>query len=286
MLTFTGVISGLAIGFVGGLLSGMFGIGGGIVTTPLIRLGLGVSALQSVATTLPGIIPSAITGSSHYLRARVADWRIGVAVGLAGALTSALGALAVTEVGGAVALLLTAGMIFYAAIDTIHSLMTDHRTDREDGEDGEAGEADPAQTVLAQPREAALANARPDRTSLIKSGVIGIVSGFYSGFLGLGGGFLIVPLLRRWVGLSHKQAVGTSLLAVAILAVPGTVTHALLGNINWVVAATLAVGVVPGASLGAKIMIRSSERTAKVAFAILMVVLGSWLLANELGLLG
>lgn len=283
MLTLQGIISGLAIGFVGGVLSGMFGIGGGIVTTPLIRLVLAVSALESVATTLPGIIPSAITGSAQYLRAGVAQARIGVTVGVAGALTSALGALAVTQVGGTVALLLTAAMIFYAAGDTIVSLMQDAKR-----ADNTAGRVEAHGTTSATlPHDVGGgAVVTASGATYAKSVVTGVAAGFYSGFLGLGGGFLIVPLLRRWVGMTHKQAVGTSLLAVAILSVPGTLAHALLGNIDWAVAVLLAVGVVPGAALGAKIMIRSSERAAKVSFAVLMVALGSWLFISELGGLG
>lgn len=276
MLPIGSIAAGVAIGFLGGLLSGMFGIGGGIVTTPLIRLLLSVSALGSVATTLPAIIPSAVTGSAHYLRARVADWRIGLTVGIAGAFTSALGALAVTQVGGTVAMVLTAAMILYAAADTIHSLGQDAKAASAiSGSEDDAGESQASGLGIAALQPA------PTRATYIKSAATGIAAGFYSGFLGLGGGFLIVPLLRRWVGLTHKQAVGTSLLAVAILSVPGTAMHAYLGNIEWGIALALALGVVPGAALGARIMIRTSERAAKIAFAVLMVVLGTWLVISE-----
>lgn len=264
------VLLGLATGFLGGVLSGMFGIGGGVVTTPLIRLLMSVSAIQSVATTLPAIVPSAVTGSVQYVRAKIADWRVGLATGLAGAVTSSLGALAVTEVGGPIALLATAAMIFYAAGDTLHSLAQDRRQSGA-GEEQRGATARPSLTV---------------RATYGRAAIIGVLAGFYSGFLGVGGGFLIVPMLRRWIGMTHKQAVGTSLFAVAILAVPGTVTHGLLGNIDWTVALTLALGVVPGAALGAKIMVQTSERIAKISFAVLMVVLGSWLIVNELSALG
>ena len=58
-------------------------------------------------------------------------------------------------------------------------------------------------------------------------------TGLYSGLLGLGGGFVIVPVLTRWLGFPAKRAIGTSLVAIAILSIPATVTHAFLGHIDW-----------------------------------------------------
>ena len=106
---------------------------------------------------------------------------------------------------------------------------------------------------------------------------IGLAAGFYSGFLGLGGGFVIVPLLTRWLGFPIKRAIATSLLTITILAVPGTITHALLGNIDWTIALWLAIGVVPGALLGSRITMGSADRTVRFAFAALLLIVGVWL---------
>lgn len=280
----------ILFGLFGGTLSGMFGIGGGIVTTPLIRIFLGASAISAVATPLVAIIPSALTGSYHYLRARIADWRIGLLAGGAGALLSAFGALLVERVGGSVALVATAAVILWAAGDTIESLVRDRRVAAATAAATPAlASAEPtAPSVPTAPAPAEPSAPVPplSRRDVLVACGIGALAGLYSGFLGLGGGFLIVPLLRRGFGMSQRAAVGTSLTAVAILAIPGTVTHALLGNIDWPVAIGLAVGVIPGATLGAKLMVRSSERTAKVAFALLMVALGVWLAVNEVAHLG
>jgi uncharacterized membrane protein YfcA len=61
-----------------------------------------------------------------------------------------------------------------------------------------------------------------------------------------------------------KEALGTSLACVAILAVPGTVTHALLGHIDWLYALPLCVGVIPGAAIGSHLALRSSDRTLRL----------------------
>ena len=77
-------------------------------------------------------------------------------------------------------------------------------------------------------------------------GAIGLTAGLLSGLLGIGGGILMVPAFVGWVRLPIKEAVGCSLACVGILAVPGTITHALLGHIDWAFALPLCVAVIPG----------------------------------------
>jgi uncharacterized membrane protein YfcA len=90
-------------------------------------------------------------------------------------------------------------------------------------------------------------------------------------------------MLTRWLGFSIKKSIGTSLLAIAILAVPGTLTHAYLGHVDWRIAALLAVGVIPGAWLGSRFTMGSSDRAVRIGFAVMLVVVGAWLAAAELG---
>jgi len=111
---------------------------------------------------------------------------------------------------------------------------------------------------------------------------IGVVAGLYSGFLGLGGGFVVVPALTRWCGMSVKRAIGTSLVTVAALAIPGTLAHWYLGHVDWTLAGMLAIGVVPGAVIGARLTGRASDRSVRLAFATLLAVVGVWLAASQL----
>lgn len=253
----------LGIGFVSGVLSGAFGIGGGIFTTPAIRLVLGAPALVAVGTPLPVIFPSALAGAITYARGGVTDVRAGVTCAAAGSVTAVLGALATRVVGGDVVLLATAALILYMAVDVV------------------------LQTVSLAPRGE---RAKPVSAGAADSGggrlgrllIIGALTGLYSGFLGLGGGFVLVPMLTRWLAFDIKRAIATSLLAIAILAVPGTVTHALLGHVDWRIAAVLAIGVVPGAIVGARLTLGSAERTVRLGFAALLLVVGVWLGAQTI----
>lgn len=252
-------LSTLVVGFVAGVLSGMFGIGGGVVTTPALRLLLGAPALIAVGTPLPVILPTALSGAWSYSRHGLADIRTGLVLGLVGAPVSVLAALATRLVGGRVVLLATAVLIAYLAAEMIRGAL---RT------------------------EPLSAGAPPYVSATLPRVVLlGTIAGAYSGFLGLGGGFVLVPGINRFLGFELKRSIGTSLVAVALLAVPGSVTHYLLGNVDVALAAALTVGVVPGGLLGARIALGTHERVLRIAFAALLVVTGIILVMSESGVI-
>ena len=111
--------------------------------------------------------------------------------------------------------------------------------------------------------------------------VLGCVVGFLSGYLGLGGGFLIVPILQAAFGLTMKQASGTSLVSVGILAIPSFITHAFLGNVDWILGLLLIVGSVVGAKLGAKILTHVNDRLLTGLFGVVLVISGIIMVVRE-----
>ena len=115
--------------------------------------------------------------------------------------------------------------------------------------------------------------ARAARDGAWRRPCIGLGAGGLSGLLGIGGGVLMVPLFTTWVRMPIKEALATSLVCVGVLAIPGMITHALLGHIDWLFALPLSVGVVPGARLGAHLTIRSSERTVRILVGIVLGVI-------------
>ncbi len=259
-------LAAVLVGLASGVLSGMFGIGGGILTTPAIRLLLGAPALIAVGTPLPVIIPGALTGASSYVRRGEADLRVGLTIGVSGAVTAVLGAWATKFAGGPVVLLGTAALIAWAAADMAAQILWLPRRPPE-------------------MREAEEPCAEPPPSGPLRPAVIGLLAGAYSGFFGLGGGFVVVPLLTRWLRHPIKRAIGTSLVAVAMFAVPGTFSHAVLGNVDWSIAAPLALGVVPGAFVGAKVNSAANDRTIRLAFVVLLLAFATWLAVTEVGAL-
>jgi uncharacterized membrane protein YfcA len=230
----------VAVGVATGALSGLFGVGGAVISTPGIRV-LGASALVAVGTTLPSIIPGAASGAARYLREGLIDRRIVAVVAPAGAAFTILGALLTRAVPGEghVLQLLTAALLGFSALRMART------TDPIDG----------APAAKEPPHQ---------RARLI---AVGIVAGLMSGLLGIGGGVVMVPGFVQLAGLQVKRAIATSLACVAIFAVPGTITHAIEGNIDWRFALLLAVGVIPGARLGAALTIRASDRRTRLTVA-------------------
>lgn len=261
------------VGLASGVLSGAFGIGGGLVTTPAIRLLLGYAPLVAVGTPLPVIVPGAATGAMSYLRRGLADPRAGLTMGIVGSVGSVGGALLSAKAGGTVVLLATAVLIAYASVDM---LLQQRRASRASAA---VGESESDEALVPGP---AVPTGTPRLLRLV---AIGALAGVYSGFLGLGGGFVIVPGLTRFCGMSVKRAIGTSLITVTVLAIPGTITHSLLHHIDWQLALWLAIGVVPGAVIGARFTEGASDRAVRLSFAALLAVVGVWLALSELGVL-
>jgi hypothetical protein len=120
-----------------------------------------------------------------------------------------------------------------------------------------------AAALLRRPRRAATDRHSPETPWRFL--VVGAVAGLVSGLLGIGGGLVMVPAMAGWLGMPLKRALGTSLAAIVPLVVPGAIVHAALGHVDWAVFAAVALGAVPGATLGARIALGSRERTLRVS---------------------
>lgn len=273
------------IGLVSGALSGAFGIGGGIVTTPAIRLIMGAPALIAVGTPLPVIVPGALTGAWSYHKAGLADMRAGLTIAIAGAPLTVFGAWLATQLGGTVVLVGTAALIVWAAGDMLLQAIQGRRQQEPDSR-GESTTPSDSRDSGDEIEKAGSAHVNTSPTPLAALAGIGVLAGLYSGFLGLGGGFVIVPILTRWLRFPIKVAIGTSLITVAVLAIPGTITHSVLGNVDWRIAAGLVVGVVPGALVGSKLSMHAADTSIRIAFALLLIVVAGWLGLSELGVVG
>jgi uncharacterized protein len=103
---------------------------------------------------------------------------------------------------------------------------------------------------------------------------LGLVSGFLSGLLGIGGGLVIVPVLVL-LGYDIKLAGAVSLLAVFVICTIGTVSFAVLGEVDWVAAALVAVGSVAGVLLGTRLVAYLPTRVIQLAFAVVLLLVAA-----------
>jgi uncharacterized protein len=230
------------IGFASGIASGAFGIGGALLSTPGIRWALDAEPLIAVGTTLPVIIPTAITGVIAYIRAGFVELKAAATMAAAGGCFAILGALTTELIAGEALLVATAVLLFILSV----------------------------RMLPKREREEPLAVIEPTTVALLG---IGAVSGFVAGLLGVGGGVILVPVLTGLLRFPIKQALGTSLAVVAAQAIPGSVTHAIIGNIDWTIAGGLVCGVIPGARIGSRLAVATEDRKLRTIVAVAMMAL-------------
>jgi uncharacterized membrane protein YfcA len=215
-------LKALAVGLASGTLSGAFGIGGGVITTPAIRLLLGGSAMSAIATPLPVIIPTALAGATGYARRGLADVRAGLTLGAWGALAAVGGAVLAGVVGGSVLLLVTALLLGYMAVDVTLQARTAASSGAGAGEASVRVAEEGPLTADGGALPLSVRGGGPDALGVhlvtdgslrspavgappgVKLAVLGVITGLYSGLLGLGGGFVMVPALMRFFGYPAK----------------------------------------------------------------------------------
>jgi uncharacterized membrane protein YfcA len=261
----------LVVGFGSGVLSGMFGVGGSVLTTPGIRA-LGATPIEAIGSTIPAMLPGAMSGAVRYARAGLVDWRIALTCGGVGSMFAVVGANASNEANAHFLLLLTAGLLLWSGLSNL-------RTPR-------------SQRVVAMVGGGAVDSGvrlddidDPDLEPEHPIGLIaaiGACSGFLAGLLGVGGGVVMVPAFTGLLKVPAKKAVAASLVSVAMFSVPAMIRHAQLGHISWIYAMLLMVGVIPGAQAGAHFTIRGSEQRLRMLMGALFTVLALGYGAAEL----
>lgn len=271
-----------------GVLSGLLGIGGGTVMVPLFRLAFGLEPIMATATSLFTIIPTSVSGLAKHARNKTCIPRVGIVCGVAGACFSPIGVWAATKSPGWLIMAAAATVIFYSSFTMFKKALH-----------AKAGGGVP-RAVPHEPK-ATQCGFRASETCLsmecshpffggasfaLKLIGIGAIAGLCGGYVGVGGGFIMVPLFVSWLGIPMRLASGTSLMAVFLLAIPGVVEQALLGNIHYSVGIAMALGAVPGAVLGAGLVKRVPERTLRFLFAGFLVVMACVLLLTEANVLG
>ena len=283
-----------------GILSGLLGVGGGTIMVPLFRLAFGLEPIMATATSLFTIIPTSLSGMAKHARNRTSIPRIGLICGLAGACFSPVGVWLATKSPNWLIMTAAALVILYSAFTMFRKALRPEGKGLQDEQQSKTCEGVGGGVPRAVPHEpnAPVERLSEHRTCLsmgyplpprpaevLQLIAIGAFAGLCGGYVGVGGGFIMVPLFVSLLGIPMKKASGTSLMAVCILAVPGVVEQAVLGNVNFTVGLAMAAGTIPGAMAGAGLVKRVPERSLRLLFACFLVVMAFVLVLTELGLL-
>ena len=273
---FVAYIAPVLVGIGIGILSGMLGIGGGTVMVPIFRLAFDMSAIMSTATSLFTIIPTSISGAVSHIRAKTCIVSLGVAAGIGGACTSPLGVWLATISPPWLIMAAAAIIIGYSAISMLRKALKMKPAKA-------PAVSDEAEAV--QGHAAGAVDGKLTRKQLLIGAGIGLGAGLASGYVGVGGGFIMVPLMLSLSGISMKKASGTSLIAVMILAIPGVIEQGILGNINYTTGIMVAIGSIPGAVIGARLVRKVPERILRFIFGGFLIVAAIMLVLNETGVI-
>ena len=271
------LIMSIALGLFVGVFSGMLGIGGGTVLVPAFRLLFGLDPLESTATSLFTIIPTSLSGTISHLRHKTIHIPLGLCMGIAGGCTSWIGVLLAGISPGWLVMVCAAVIIGYSAFNMFQKArkmkLINSKSEIKSKTETEI------ESNTKAPRDLNM------RTLLIGA-AIGVFAGLVSGFIGVGGGFIMVPLMVAFFNMPLKSASGTSLVAIIILAIPAVVQQAMLGNVIYLTGFLVVIGSIPGAVFGAKLVQVTPERRLRFIFGGFLMLAAALLALNELNVLG
>jgi uncharacterized membrane protein YfcA len=228
----------IGIGIATGVLSGLFGIGGGILMVPALVLLGGMPQRRAHATSLAAIIPIAAFASIPFFVRRLVDPHVGIALAVGGLTGAVLGARLLRTQSDQ---RLRVGFGLLLATAT-------------------------AQMLVGSPS----ATSAPPMPTFAAAVPVGVLAGITSALFGVGGGIVMVPAMVLLMGISQHAAQGTSLAAIIPTALVGSHSHRRADLLDLPTAATLGVSGVLGATAGSVLALQLPATSLRQAFAVLM----------------
>lgn len=275
----------VGLGAIVGVLSGLFGVGGGFILTPLLFM-IGIPSAIAVGTQGNLIVGSSFSGLLAHLRRRTVDFPMGLALLAGGIVGSFIGVQIFAWLKSLGQVDLTIKLSYVLLLGTIGALMMIEalsalRKSRSGGK------------LALKRKHHNWMHRLPFRMrfptsrlyiSVIPPLAIGVVVGIMSAIMGVGGGFIMVPAMIYLLNMPTKTVIGTSLFQITILAAFTTMMHATENHtVDFVLAFYLMVGGVIGAQIGTRLGARLNAETLRVLLAA-MVLAVSGKIALELAL--
>lgn len=273
-----------ALGSMVGLLGGFFGVGGGWIITPTLNI-LGMPMPYAIGTGLAYIMGMSFISVLKHGTSNTVDPVLGIALGItmmAGIQAGKSAVMAMEDSGIADPLIRSLYILLLLALG-LFMLHDSLRVRRCPGAGVAAGKRSCNSFVRRLRLRPMLGLKVCDiRVSLWPLAAVGLAIGFFSGILGAGGGFLIVPALIYLVGTPTIVAVGTSLLCILIASPFGTAVYALAGRVNFPAAGIMLAGVVVCAPLGVRAAHAVKGVRLRLLYAIMILCGGASVLLKEL----
>lgn len=249
----------LVIGFIAGIMSGMFGIGGGAIIVPSLVIFLGYTQTKANGTSLAALLlPVAIFAVISYYRAgKLKLWIAGAcAIGLL--LGTGFGAIFALGLDKKMLSVLYGIFLFYMSWRNL----APRQWWRE------------YQGILPEPAKAKIIEEKDPRV-LIVSLLTGILAGVLAGMFGIGGGVIIVAVLTSWLAFDQQLANGTSLAALLLpVGLPAVVAYGKAGDIDLSVVLPMVIMLAGGSIVGAKVALGLPAKTVRRLYGVFLLVVG------------
>jgi len=270
----------IGLGGIVGLLTGMLGVGGGFLTTPILIF-YGIPPSVAVASAATQITGTSVSGMLAYRRRKGVDYRMGgvlIAGGVAGSLVGGLIFRLLQETGQIDTVI---ALLYVVLLFGMGLLM--------------AGEAATALNIIKRgtatkrpQRHNALIAMLPMRWRFYQSGLyisplgpfaLGLTGGILTTLMGVGGGFIVVPAMIYLLGMSAQVVVGTSLMQILVVTAVATLIHATTTkSVDIVLAVLLLIGSVIGAQFGVRLSQRVKPEWLRLVLAIIVLLVASRML--------
>ncbi len=234
----SGLLSGGALGMTGG--------GGSILAVPMLVYVVGENIHLAIGTSLIAVGITSLISSASYMKQSLVKFKIAFLMASPGIVSTYLGALINRQIKGPVLLLAFALLMIY-----IGYLMVKQK--REEKVIGHSGRSIRYGKIL----------------------LLGFITGFASGFFGIGGGFLLVPALYLGANLNMKQAIATSLFIIFLFGLFGFLSYEIQGrHIDLAISAVFVAGGAVGGFVGAFIAKRTDQNLLRKIFSVFIILIG------------
>ncbi|MEN8841554.1 MAG: sulfite exporter TauE/SafE family protein [Octadecabacter sp.] len=263
----------LGLGGLVGILSGMFGVGGGFLMTPLLFF-IGIPPAVAVATEAVQIVASSFSGVLAHLRRKTVDLRMGTVLLIGGLVGAAVGVVLFNYLKSLGQVDLLVKLCYVVFLGIIGGLMF-----------VESWRAIRRSKVVGAPparRKHGLVHALPLKMKFRVSGlyisvipplVVGLLVGILAAIMGVGGGFIMVPAMIYLLGMPTKVVIGTSLFQIIFVTGFTTMLHATTNHtVDIVLAVLLLVGGVIGAQIGTRIGVKMKAEQLRILLAIMVLL--------------
>jgi len=245
------------LGLVVGFLLALTGAGGAIISVPLLVFGVGLSLADAAPVALLAVCMSAAVGAILGFRSGVLRYKAAMVMSVSGLILSPLGIWSATQVPNRPLSVIFALVLAYVSVNMF--------TKAQQALSGKAPDNAVGPPCMLDEMRGKLTWTLPCFRSMV---IAGGLAGFLSGLLGVGGGFVIVPALKRVTNLPARAIVATSLGVISLVSMGGAMTAAFVGRMPWDVALPFAFGALMGMLLGRQFAQRLSGPRLQQAFAV------------------